>query len=357
MTVPSLGVCWNGCNVAGTEDLRLSWSPPAQVLCGEYVSQLTVSNAAGIPVLSGLLVLDYTRTWEEIDDAGNTTQVWRFAAKVDLAANTGVPPSPCVTPSCIAPVGPYATSFYYGYLDYENCDPATTLWESALVLFHNCDRFIHRPGLSDKPGVFHPGGSYALVAPHSAAQPFLPMNNIAPGGPLVGEATRNVPTSALMPCIVEDRIQAGNITPLAAGCVCALTSNPKQQTLRQVTGTTGCGGGFASVKMPFPSTPWFHMVSTSIGSWTSGASYPGKETAWVDEGVFIVQDACTGDFAEFKYGGSTRDGWTPVLPVPILAVNFTDLADNYTAPLFGPYPFPFIGSVYPTDHLLYMNTP
>ena len=35
--------------------------------------------------------------------------------------------------------------------------------EAALVLFHNCDRFIHRPGLSSRPGAFHPGMSFALV--------------------------------------------------------------------------------------------------------------------------------------------------------------------------------------------------
>jgi hypothetical protein len=40
-----------------------------------------------------------------------------------------------------------------------------------------------------------------------------------------------------------------------------------------------------------------------------------------------------------------------------LDVDFTDLADNYTAPLFGPYPGPFVGSVHPTDHLLYVNVP
>lgn len=362
-SVPGLGICWNACSVAGTQDLRIDWTPPAQVLCGEFVSQITVRDIGGAPLLTGTMVLDYTRTWEEIDTTGAVTQVWRFATKVDLSAVAGVPPSLCVTPSCIQPVGPYGTSFYYGYLDYENCDPTVSPWESSLVLFHNCDRFIHRPGISDKPGSFHPNGSFAIVAPHSPAQPFIPANQIASGGPLVSEATRNVPTTPGVACTVEDRIATGSMDLIAAGCICSLSSFPNQQTLRKLSGTTSCSnaagipGSFTSVKLPFPAFPWWHVVTTSIGRWSSPASYPGQESAWVDEGVFALQDACSGDFAEFKYGGSTRDGWAPVLPIPIAVNNFTDLADNYTAPLFGPYPTPMIGSVHPTNHLLYTNEP
>ena len=88
-----------------------------------------------------------------------------------------------------------------------------------LVLFHNCDRFIHSPGLSDKPGVFHADRSYAIVAPHSAVQPFVPMNAIASGGPLIGEATRNVNSSSppLGVCTVEDEVIIGDMTLFGAG--------------------------------------------------------------------------------------------------------------------------------------------
>ena len=364
-TPPALGVCWNTCSVAGTQDLRMLWSPPSQVSCGEYISQLSVfDSGSGATLLSGLLTLDYTRTWEEIDPAGNTTQVWRFAAKVDLSAVAGTPPSPCVTPSCITPAGPYGTAFYYGYADYANCDP-TVPWDTVLVLFHNCDRFIHAPGLSDKPGVFHPGRSYALVAPHSTVQPFIPMNTIASGGPLFGEATRDVNSGGPPPnvCTVEDKVVAGTMTKLGAGCICTLSSLPKQQTVRELKGQTACvnaagiPSSFTSVDLGFPSFPWLHMVSTSIGTWAVTTVYPGKESAWVDEGVFAIQDACTGGFAEIKYGGSTRFGWTASLPVPVLVDDFTDLADNYSVPLAGPYTLPVMGSVRPTNHLLYVNVP
>ena len=85
--------------------------------------------------------------------------------------------------------------------------------------------------------------------------------------------------------------------------------------------------------------------------------YPGLEAAWADEGLFIRQDACTGDFVELKYGASTDKGWPVLLPIPVIVSKFTDLADNYSAPLSGPYPLPINGHVMPTDHLVYVNEP
>ena len=360
--LPSLGICWNSCNLLGTQDLRVVWSPPSQVACGEYIAQLSViDNGSGATLLSGLMVLDYTRTWIETDPSGATTQVWRFVAKVDLSSTTGGGTSPCVNPNCTLPAGPYPTAFYYGYVDYASCSAAGP-WQNTLVLYHACDRFIHMPGLSDKPGSFHPGRSFAIVAPHSTVQPFVPANAIASSGPLFGEATRSELPGALV-CLVEDPVVAGGLTKLGAGCICSFSATPKQQTVRELKGQTACPtatgvpAGFASVDLGFPTFPWLHMVSTSIGFWSNPSVYPGKESCWVEEGVFAVQDACTGDFAEIKYGASTRQGWAVSLPIPVVVDDFTDLADNYTAPLFGPYPGPFVGSVYPTEHLLYVNVP
>jgi hypothetical protein len=366
-TTPGLGICWSACSVSSTHDLQVVWTTPVQGFCGEYTSLLSVADAGtGATLLTGTLVLDYTRTWDELDPAGAPMQVWRFAAKADLRSLvTGTAAPPCPVPSCLPPLGPNTTAFYYGYLDYASCPTAGTGWQTALVLFHNCDRFIHQPGLSDKPGVFHPGASYAVVAPHNAAQPFAPANQIASGGPLVAEATRTVDTLGPPPfiCRIEDRVASGSITPLGAGCVCTMMTNPKQQTLREFKGTTGCAnplgqpGTWFSVNANFPVFPWYHMVTTSIGTWTSPLAYPGQESAWVDEGIFVHRDACTGDWVEMKYGGTTRDGWTALLPIPVPTRNFTDLADNWTAKLTGPYPTPILGSIRQTDRLIYVNEP
>jgi len=366
VSLPGLNICFTQCSTAATRTLKVSWTTLVQVACGEYNTTLTVSDGgSGTPLLSGTLVLDYTRTWNEVDTAGNLLQVWRFVAKADLSAIAGVLPPSCSIPNCIVPLGPHPTAFYYGYMDYaEPCVPGA-LPGNSLVLYHACDRFIHAPGLSDKPGAFHPLDSFAIVAPHDAIQPFVPANSIAASGAIFGEALRDVNTflPAPNPCFVEDPVVQGSMTKLAAGCLCPLKNNPKQVTLRQVKITTNCvnaaglPGAAASLAVAFPILPWFHMVTTSIGSWTNPGVYPGAEGAWVDEGLFVHQSACNGDWVELKYGGSTRGGFTAILPVPIPVQNFTDLVDNYTAPLFGPYPSPILGSVRPTDHLLYVNEP
>jgi len=361
-SIPGLGICWGQCTVNNQRTLKVTWTPPAQPSCAQYTTTLTVfDGGSGLPLLSGQITLDYTRTWDEITTTGTVAQVWRFTAKADLASLALPGSPPCPIPNCIAPVGPHPTAFFYGYVDYTNCT-ASGGWENALVLYHACDRFIHTPGLSDKPGVFHPGSSFAIVAPHSALQPFVPGNLIAPGGNVIAEATRTVITVAPSTCISEDPVAFGSMTPLGAGCVCNLAANPKQQTLRQFQGqtlcttTAGTPGAWASLNVNFPTLPWFHMVSTSIGTWSNPNMYPSIESAWVDEGLFIHQDTCSGNFVELKYGASTRNGWT-VLSIPGSPTNFTDIVDNYTAPLLGPYPLPILGSVRPTQHLIYVNEP
>jgi hypothetical protein len=366
VAVGGLGICWNNCNVSSTQDLRVTWAPPTEVKCTEYVTTITVSDAGtGSAIMSGTLVLDYTRTWDEIAPDGTTRQVWRFAAKADLSSvlPVGVLP-PCPLPTCLPPVGPHSTAFFYGYADYACLDPTVT-FDPVLVLYHACDKFIHRPGFSDRPGSFHPGGSYAIVAPHTAVQSFTPANMVAPGGPNIGEGSRDMTPGTPPPfvCIAEDPVVAGSMDPLATGCVCNLTPTTVHHTLRKFTGTTACinaagvSGGWATLAINFPVNPWYHLVTSSIGFWSTPGLYPGNEQAWVDEGIFVHLSACTGDFAELKYGGTTRGGWDVLLPIPVVINEFTDLADNYSAPLFGPYPTPILGSIRPTDHLIYVNYP
>ncbi len=365
VALPGLGACWDRCTQGLQRPLQVTWSTPNQPACTEYKTKLVVNDAvSGLPLMSGPMVLNYTRTWREIDPVGNAIQVWRFTAKADLSFVPGGLAANCPIPSCIAPFGPHPTAFFYGYVDYATCN-VTGAWQNVLVLNHAPDRFIHAPGLSDKPGVFHPGQSYAIIAPHSALQPFIPGNTMAVGGPLFGEATRDVNVPGIPPavCLAEDRVLQGAMTKLGAGCLANIASTPKQHTLRQFTGTTACvsatgvQGAWASLNINFPTLPWMHMVTTSVGTWSNPNMYPGKETAWVDEGLFVQQDACTGDFLELKYGGSTRDGWAVLLPIPVVVTNFTDIADNYSAPLLGPYPLPILGSIRPTEHLIYVNEP
>jgi hypothetical protein len=361
--MPALGVCWQGCTVASQNTLQVIWTTlvPAAT-CGQFTTTLSViDTGSGTTILTGTVNLDYTRTWDEIDNTGLTHQVWRFTAKADLSVPAGSTALICPKPNCISPIGPHPTAFYYGYMDYAGCSAAGP-FDNALVLFHNCDRFIHQPGLSSRPGSFHPGSSFAIVAPHSPAQPFVPLNQIASGNPVLGEATRTLRVPGVVPtlCIFEDKIQQASMALQGAGCICTMLANPKQQTLRAFSGVTGCvnstgqPGQWVSLNVNFPTLPWFHLVSTSIGTWTNPNAYPGPESAWADEGLFVHREACNGQWLEMKYGASTLGGWGAFTAAgPVKA--FTDLADNYTAPSVGPFPMPLIGNVMPTDHLIYVN--
>ncbi len=361
--VGGLGICWTNCNVSSTNNLTVRWDPPTEVTCAQYDTNLTVvDQGSGTTVMQGTLHLDYTRTWDELTTNGTAVQVWRFAAKADLSTPPGITPV-CSVPTCLPPAGNQTSAFFYGYVDYA-CPNTAGAFDAVLVLYHACDRFIHRPGFSDKPGSYHPAGSYAIVAPHTVSQPFTPANMVAPsGGALFGEAARDSGPVTPQPfiCISEDPVVSGSMLNLATGCVCTLNPNGVHHTLRQFRGQTACTqpggipGGWASLAINFPVNPWFHLVSSSIGRWNNPNDYPSTERAWVDEGIFVHQSACTGDWADIKYGGTTRGGWQPLLPIPVITTKFTDLADNYSAPLTGPYPTPILGSVRPTDRLVYVN--
>jgi hypothetical protein len=362
VSLPGLGICWLNCQPQQMSALKVDWTPLVQVQCSQYVTQLTVTDIGStLPILSGTLVLDYTRTWTEVDPSGNFIQVWRFAAKTDLKpVLVGLPPV-CPEPSCLQPFGNQSSAFFYGYVDYAtNCSSGIT--QNVLVLQHSCDFLIHNPALSSAPGVYHPKNSYAIVAPHSTVQPFNVSKAPSPSGPLIGEGTRDFPNLPGGPCRANDGIIQGQLTFLGGVCLCPPSIVPKLQTFRQFSGQTNCpqisgaSGTFQALNIGFPSTlPWFYLTTTNIGVWTNPNVYPGKERAWVDEGLFLRQTGCSGDVVSIEYGGSTKDGWSILHPVLLTAC--IDIADNYTAPLFGPYPFPILGNVMQTDRVTFTFTP
>ncbi len=357
---PGIGICWTNCNPQ-QQCTDVVLGNPVAVRCGVYNSSLRVSDCLGNPLLAGTLVLDYTRTWEELTPVVPATryQVWRFTAKIDME-RIGTLASPCLVPPCL---GPHPTAFYYGYLDYaQDCN--TGVFESALVLFHNCDAFIHHPAFSSRPGAFHAGTSYALVGPSTAANPFVPVGATALAGPIVAEAVRNVPPPGALPCITEDPV-SGSIQFIVDGCACPFALNPKQTTARILRGQGTCvapGFGataFQSVRPGGP-FPWLHMITTSIGTWTVPAGpYPGDEFVWVDEVPVLYRDSCPRlAFGELYYGASTAKGFTVVVPAGVmLTQNFTDLASNisFTPPTMPV--FPLVGNVNPTRNLIYVNVP
>ena len=272
-------------------------------------------------------------------------------------------------PPCLSA---HPTAFFYGYVDYaRNC--ATGGFENAVVLFHNCDRFIHDPALSDRPGAFHPVDTFAIVAPDTAVNPFDPTPVLPPSGPLVAEAVRNVSNPFGVPfCTTEEPISGGDLTHIIAGCACPLSFGSIQQSANRLKGTGSCPDAAGAVSEFntlnfFPTVPWFEMITTSIGCWTTAGSYPGPECAYVNEGVFRYRDSCSaigplggsGEFTDIFYGATTRGGFTvvPTSPIFVPTQNFVDLASNLAQPAGVPVALPIIGSVRKTDHLIYVNVP
>ena len=356
VTLPGSSICWDNCNVAGQACTQVVLGAPVAGGCAAYTAALKVQDCNGNPLLSTVLSLDYTRTWDEFVIPGTVSQVFRFVVKADVAAATTSGP-PCQVPSCLAT---YPTAFYHGYLDYaSDCSGG---WAAALVLYHGCDAYQHNPLLSSRPGSFHPGRSFALVAPHTTANPFLPVVLPAPGGPAVAEAIRQAVNPATLACTVEEPIIGGVLQPLAAACVCPFSLFPQQTTARHVDVVGACGSQARSVNV-FPSLPWFENLTISIGTWTTTASYPGPEAVWVDEGTYLHSDACDptgalGFHAQIKVGATTEGGFQAISASGLTLDKFTDLVNNFSAQI-GTVPIapPFVGHVMPTRDLVYTNSP
>lgn len=337
--------------------MKLSLGAPSPSFCGTFTAPLETFDCAGNVLLKGLVTLDYTRTWEEHAVPGAIpTQVWRFTAKVDLAAPAGSPPL-CPVPSCATVPG--STAFYYGYVDYA-LECASTTFDSAIVLYHGCDEFIHKPAFSSVPGAFHPTKTFALVGPDTVGNPFTPSITLPPAGILVNEAMRRATPNAIGTCTAEEPIQQGQFQPLISGCLCPLSFQPPQQSGNRISASAVCGGSFTSLNL-FPVAPWFELITTSIGRWANASSYPGPEHASVAEGLLLYRDVCdTSGTAvqsfDIFYGALTQGGYfVPPTPTAVLTDRFLDLASNYSLPVGLPIAFPLFGKVSLTDHLIYVN--
>lgn len=357
--MPGLGICYQQCAPAATPCVFLDFGVPTQGACGQYKADLKVIDCAlGSTQLFGSVVLDYTRTWEEAGPTG-PLQVWRFAAKVDMARNASAASNACIVPSSLAA---FSNVFYYGYVDYAfDCINGT--WQMAAALMHQCDWFIHgNPVFSSTPGVQHPGRSYVLVGPNTAANPFVPVLGVAPFGGLVGDGTRTVDTGTAL-CENREPLQGG-LSPLAQGCACAPALQPPQITARRLNTQGQCGTTVASLDLLSSGLPWLHLMTTGIGTWTTAANYPGPERLWLDEGPVLYTEGCPNaagvisTYANVMYGATTSGGYPafPFFGVPPVN-SMTDLASNYSWELGTPLTLPIYGNVLATRHVIALSLP
>lgn len=354
--MPGRAVCYSSCSPAGTPDIRWILGNPVQVDCGEYRADMRViESATGVPQLFGTLTLDYSRTFEERSPLGQRYQVWRFLAKVDMAHFPSFPSNPCIVPHSLN-FNPRV--FYYGYVDYaRSC--VTGNWEVAAVLIHHYDHYIHDPAISSQPGPFHPTRAYALVAPHTPANPFVPNFNQAQQGQSTRASMRQT-GDPFVPCWAEERSEArievlNDICPVPFGV-------QTQVTERAFKIESACGSRAESVDFSAAGLPWMHLATTSIGHWSTDFGYPGPEVVWLDEGMLLHFSPLDpmGQTLDVVYGASTAKGFQVVTISPQVfptfpGENMTDLASNYSQGVSpGPVP-PLVGHVMPTRHLMYLT--
>ncbi len=344
---------WDECGLSAQACRIIEISPPMPTLaCGSFLSDIEILDCGGNSLMRGELTLDYTRTWEEQGGFGGY-QVWRFAAKVDFEYDgSPVPPGSQIPNSLLEGV---PTAFYYGYVDYA-LDCATGIFENSVVLHHGCDLFQHMPIYSTYPGVFDPTTSFAIVGPDTLANPFVPSLSPMNDGDVVGEAIRRIEAV----CLAEDRIAQGLYQKIVDVCMCPLTFLNPQMSLGSLEAASFCGNSVRSLNV-FPTLPYLHTVTTSLGRWSTSNSYPGPEAASVIEGLFQHIDTCpTSGTVEISidnnYGGVTRGGF-PAFSSSITPNNstFIDMASNFSWLIGTPLPLPIVGEVKPTRHLTYIN--
>lgn len=356
---------WERCVPRTGPAVTLRVSAPAWQACGRYLANVSVADAGASTVLAGLATLDYARTWLEVQPGGEprTLQVYRLLLKVDL---NWFLEDETLLPACLMSGG-WRRAFYTGYLDLA-FDCAGGAPRAALVLFHNGDAFLHAEGLSSRPGVFHPETTYALVAPATPSQPFVPSGlSVAvshPAGALLGDAVREAPDGPGGACAHEDVLAGGQVTRLGSGCACPFALVPEQASALRLTGLGNCTGpegttSFRSVKTP-AAFPWIHAMATSLGAWTSGAAYPGTEAVWIDEAPMLYEDPrSSGPFrlGEIYYGATTAGGFEVRTTAGEPASDRRmDLASNRSFSPANP-PTTLVGSVGTTRNVIALDLP
>jgi hypothetical protein len=349
-SLQSVGICWTAC-APSTNSLNVDIDSPTSIFCGAYQTQITVTDGSGITLMAGNVHLDYTRTWTEFNNNGDELQVWRMMAKTDLMLVGSS--APCPVPICFAAA---PTAFFYGHIDFAyNCNNGN--WEIAFSLFHSCDRFIHDPTASSIPAPHHPPTAYAIVGPDVSTNPFVPTILSPVTGPITGGAVRRVAVPGTV-CWFEDPLVAGSLGLNLQGCACPLSLTPPQYSTQPFSAIGTCGGSFASILIPAPHS-WWHMITTSLGTWTgvgSGTPYPGNENLWANEGFFFFTDGCTSTTRiESQYGVMTDSGFqvVPDTQRPWLTMRMIDLASNFDSS-FGMVP-PYVGHVMTTSHTIHAN--
>jgi hypothetical protein len=319
-------ICWQDCGIDQVLTYNARWrtNPLAPLPCGEASTSLSLVSSAGVTDWSGVLRLQYARTWMEIDAAGLPLQVWRFLVNGDLRPRANLT-TPCPAPPCAAAFNGLVR--FTGYIDYAaDCSLVPTVYQHAWMLSHVCDFIDHHPGFP-RAGLFHPDRSYTFVGPAAGfvPGPIQPTEG-TPGSPFESLRRRNlVPPPALATCNFEESLTF-SLLPQQQFCLCAATPlAPPQFMLGALSIAGACGTLVATPGGPY--LPGF--LSMGIGTWTIPGVYPGVEALRWNTGGYTYTDPCAGVTQEVFFGVTTIGGYLalqlpsigPGLPLPLTFID------------------------------------
>ena len=108
----------------------------------------------------------------------------------------------------------------------------------------------------------------------------------------MAESMRDLDSGIPFVCLAEERLVQGQTQPIGSACLCPLSFGSQAQQASRVSAAGTCGSNSFTLNL-FPTVPWFEMITTSIGRWSSASEYPGPEGVAVAEGLFFHIDACT----------------------------------------------------------------
>lgn len=320
-TQGSNDICWRDCGIEAILNCKVRWifpnlssTPVPPNPCDPQPGRLRIMGPGGVLKWTGRIVAQYSRSWDEIDTAGNQLQVWRFLVNGELSPTTTAGPIPCPVPPC-APAFNNLVRFT-GYLDLaEDC--ATGVQQRAWMLTHACDLVDHAPGFP-RAGVFHPDRSYTFVGPAAGfvATSLTPI--AAGGGPF--DAMRSVAgpipgTIFGQSCLFEERIQSF-LNPITSFCLCGPATAIPQYQISNLGVFSSCGSTVTTPGAPF--LPGY--VSMGIGTWTNPLVFPGVESLRWTCGGYDHFDACNGITRQEVYFGVLTEGGFPASIVDITGV-------------------------------------
>ena len=353
-------ICWRDCDVDAFSSVTAEWRGPGSIVpfggpffgalssCGDRLSGLTLTNAAGTVLWRGLMRLLYSRTWQETDASGGQVQVWRFLVNGDMIATSAAGLSPCPVPPCQAAFGKVR---FTGYIDYaETCSTGNV--ETAWMLTHGCDLIDHAPNFP-RSGFFHPNHSYTFVGP-SAGFAICPIQPAESGSTTVGSVRRRkMPapgTFGPILCEFREQIDAG-LQLQQELCLCGGSPfSPFQWAISDL----GLGA-FCATSIFTPGGPFLPgFMSMGLGTWTDPTRYPGLETLRWSGGGYDYFDPCMGvTRQEVFFGVTTLGGYAASdvdfpFPLPLTFVDQANSINNGATVMNVPFQ---------SDHIISLNFP